>query len=227
MPTPAPAAVQCRGISMEFGDGSQVARVLHGVDATFRAGELALLVGPSGCGKTTLISIIAGLLTPTAGHVEVFGTRLDGLRRQALARFRLDTVGFVFQQYNLIGALSAAENAAVPLIAAGVPRREAIARARHLLAQLDLAAHVDKLPAQLSGGQQQRVAIARALANAPKLLICDEPTAALDAGAGQRVMALLRAVAPDRDRACVVVTHDTRIHAHADRIVAMEDGRIR
>ncbi len=219
-------AVQCRGVIKDYGDGAGTLRVLHGIDLSFAAGELSLLVGPSGCGKTTLISIIAGLLGPSHGEVEVFGHAVQRLRGAALAAFRLRTIGFIFQQYHLMPSLSAAENAAVPLAAAGVSRAAAVRRARALLDRLDLGAQADKLPGQLSGGQQQRVAIARALINDPRLLVCDEPTAALDARAGHRVMELLREVALAPDRACIVVTHDHRIYDLADRRVAMEDGRI-
>lgn len=219
-------AVECRGIVKDFGDGAQTLRVLHGIDLSFAAGQLSLLIGPSGCGKTTLISIIAGILSATAGEVRVFGQPLGGLTQTALSRFRLETVGFIFQQYNLLPTLSAAENAAVPLAAAGLSRRQAVKRAAVMLERLGLGPHRDKFPSQLSGGQAQRVAIARALINEPRLVVCDEPTAALDAASGHRVMELLREVAVAPDRACIVVTHDNRIFDLADRIVPMEDGRV-
>jgi putative ABC transport system ATP-binding protein len=219
-------AVRCHALAKDFGDGAGTVRVLHDINVDFKAGEMSLLVGPSGCGKTTLISIIAGILSASHGAVEVFGESVTALRGAALSRFRLNSIGFIFQQYNLMPSLTAAENAAVPLAAAGIARSQAVARAKKLLQQLDLAMHMDKLPSQLSGGQQQRVAIARALINEPRLVVCDEPTAALDAKSGQRVMALLREVAIAPNRACIVVTHDNRIFNAADRIVAMEDGRI-
>ena len=177
---------------------------LRGVDADVRLGELTLLVGPSGCGKTTLISVIAGLLDPTAGEVEVLGEELTTLRGRRLVEFRGRNIGFVFQQYNLLPALTAAENAAVPLLIAGWPRPKAVAKAKDVLTQLGLADRVNSLPNQLSGGQQQRVAIARALVHEPRLLVCDEPTAALDAQSGQTVMELIRergrAAGPGRHR---------------------------
>jgi putative ABC transport system ATP-binding protein len=219
-------AVRCRKVAKDFSDGESSLRVLHEIDAEFAAGELSLLVGPSGCGKTTLLSIIAGILSATHGVVDVFGETVTALKGDALCRFRLHSIGFIFQQYNLMPSLTAAENTAVPLAAAGIKRHEAIERAKAMLARLDLSAHVNKLPSQLSGGQQQRVAIARALINAPRLIVCDEPTAALDAKSGHRVMELLREVAIAPDRACIVVTHDSRIFDLADRIVTMEDGRI-
>src|SRR5262249_47593205 len=156
-----------------------------------RLGELTLLVGPSGCGKTTLISVIAGLLNPTAGEVTVLGEDLSTIRGRRLVEFRGRNIGFVFQQYNLLPALTAAENAAVPLLIAGVSRPKAVAKAADVLARVGLGDKVRARPNQLSGGQQQRVAIARALVHDPRLLVCDEPTAALDAHSGQTVMELI------------------------------------
>ncbi len=187
---------------------------------------MTLLVGPSGCGKTTLISIIAGLLDPTAGDVTVLGEPLRQLKGRQLVQFRGRYIGFVFQQYNLLPSLTAAENAAVPLIIAGHKRAEAVARASAILEAVGLADKVNSLPAHLSGGQQQRVAIARALVHEPKLLVCDEPTAALDAHSGQTVMELLRRVAVQPGRAVIVVTHDNRVFGFGDRIVHMNDGII-
>jgi putative ABC transport system ATP-binding protein len=219
-------AIRCRGVTKEFGDGDSKVRALRGIDLELSYGEMALLVGPSGCGKTTLISVIAGLLDATAGSVEVLGADLAAMRAGHKVRFRGDNIGFVFQQYNLLPALTAAENAAVPLLIAGKPRRDAVARARTLLGELGLADRADALPAQLSGGQQQRVAIARALIHGPRLLVCDEPTAALDAQAGQTVMQLIRQVAVRPDRCVVVVTHDSRVYKYGDRIVTMSDGQV-
>ncbi|MFO1020193.1 MAG: ABC transporter ATP-binding protein [Planctomycetales bacterium] len=201
-------------------------RVLNGIDFEARAGELTMLVGPSGCGKTTLISIIAGLLTATEGEVHVFGQEVTALKGGRLVDFRLKNIGFIFQQFNLLAGLNAAENVAVPLVAAGLKWERALPRAEELLAKLDLQKHSHKIPQQLSGGQQQRVAIARALIHDPRLLLCDEPTASLDGHAGQAVIKLLRELAVKPDRAAVVVTHDPRIYDYADRIVHMEDGNI-
>ncbi|MEO0441411.1 MAG: ABC transporter ATP-binding protein [Pseudomonadota bacterium] len=222
----ATAAISVSNIIKEFGAGEQTIRVLHGIDADIRSGELTYLVGESGSGKTTLISIIAGILYPTDGCVEVFGKDIYALPDDDLVRFRLDTIGFIFQQYNLIPTLTAAENAAVPLVAAGVKRNDAVERGRQMLERLNIADQADKLPRQLSGGQQQRVAISRALVHAPQLVVCDEPTAALDAKSGRRVMDLLREVALEEDRAVIIVTHDNRVFDLADRILVMEDGRI-
>jgi putative ABC transport system ATP-binding protein len=222
----APAAVECRAVVRDFGDGEEKIRVLHGIDLDVPSGEMSLLVGPSGCGKTTLISIICGLLEPTAGRVSLFGTDRATLSDRQLVSFRGRNIGFVFQQYNLLPALTAAENAAVPLIIAGQPRREAISRARETLSAVGLSARAEALPNQLSGGQQQRVAIARALVHEPRLLVCDEPTAALDAHSGRTVMELLRHVALQSDRAVLVVTHDNRVFEYGDRIIHMSDGKI-
>src|SRR5262245_34861464 len=221
-----PLAVSCRNVTNEFGQGDTRTLTLRGIDLDVPPGEITLLVGPSGCGKTTLISIIAGILDPTGGSVSVLGTDLTRLSPGRKVSFRGEHIGFVFQQYNLLPALTAAENAAVPLLIAGRPRREAIQRARAMLAELGLGDRADALPSQLSGGQQQRVAIARALVHEPRLLVCDEPTAALDAASGQTVMELLRKVAVQPDRAVIVVTHDSRVFAFGDRIVHLEDGRV-
>jgi putative ABC transport system ATP-binding protein len=189
-------------------------------------GELAMLVGPSGCGKTTLISIIAGLLDANEGGLEVLGTRPAALSSREQIAFRRKNLGFVFQQFNLLPTLTAAENVAVPLFVAGHERRHAIERASELLDELGLGDRLSYLPANLSGGQQQRVAIARALIHDPRLIVCDEPTSALDAKTGHMVMELFSEVAVRPDRALIVVTHDSRIFEFADTIAHMEDGRI-
>ena len=215
-------AVLCRGITKSFPAGDGVVEVLHGIDLEVPAGELTMLVGPSGCGKTTLISIIAGILSPTK-----CGKPITLLRDKEKVAFRRKSIGFVFQQYNLLPALTSAENAAIPLVAAGMPMAKAASEAAAILARIGMGEHLNKLPNQLSGGQQQRVAIARAIVHAPRLIVCGEPTAALDAEAGQTVLEILRQAALAPGRAVIVVTHDSRIYRFADRIIAMEDGRIR
>jgi putative ABC transport system ATP-binding protein len=219
-------AVVCRGVTKQFGRGDAQVLALRGVDLEIPTGEMSLLVGPSGCGKTTLISIVAGLLEPTAGEVEVFGVRLHEIGGGRLVRFRGQNIGFVFQQYNLLPALTAAENAAVPLIVAGVKHRPAVAKAAEMLELVGLSDKIRAFPAELSGGQQQRVAIARALVHEPRLLVCDEPTAALDAHSGQTVMELLRQVAVQPGRAVIIVTHDSRVYKFGNRIFSMSDGHI-
>ena len=220
------AAVSCQGVIKEFGANGTKTLALRGVDLEVYDGQLTLLVGPSGCGKTTLISIVAGLLNPTHGSVSVFGADLATLSGRKLVQFRAENIGFVFQQYNLLPSLTAAENAAVPLIIAGRSRPKAVAKARAMLATVGLAHRADSFPSQLSGGEQQRVAIARALINEPRLLVCDEPTSALDARSGHTVMELIKQVAVEPGRAVIVVTHDSRVYEFGDRKVEMSDGQI-
>ncbi len=220
------AAICARGIVRDFQAGQSTIRVLHGIDTDVRPGEMTFVVGESGSGKTTLISIMCGILWPTEGEVKVFGTDIYKLSDTELVNFRLENIGFIFQQYNLIPSIDAAANAAVPLIAKGMAVEEARAKAKVLLEKLNIADQAEKLPNQLSGGQQQRVAIARALVHEPRLVVCDEPTAALDASSGRRVMDLLREVAVAEDRACIIVTHDNRIFDMADRILVLEDGLV-
>jgi len=219
-------AVVVRNLTKAFGDGDNRLLALKDITVDVRAGELTLLVGPSGCGKTTLISIVAGLLNPTEGHVEVLGEDLAEMSGSRLVNFRGEKIGFVFQQYNLLPSLTAAENAAIPLLIARRPRKEAVAQAKKVLESVGLANRVDAYPNTLSGGQQQRVAIARALVHNPHLLVCDEPTAALDAHSGRTVMGLLKQVALQSDRAVIVVTHDNRVFDFGDRIIHMADGEI-
>jgi putative ABC transport system ATP-binding protein len=219
-------AVRCRGVIKSYGSGEARVTALRGVDLDVRRGELMMLVGPSGCGKTTLISVLAGLLDQDDGECLVLERDVRRMSQRDKARFRGRSVGFVFQQFNLLPTLSAAENVAVPLLINGMPRRDAMARARGVLADVGLGARADALPAQLSGGQQQRVAIARALVHEPQLIVCDEPTSALDHETGHNVMELMRKVATGPDRALVVVTHDARIFGFADRIARMDDGKI-
>lgn len=223
---PSDVAVSVRGVSKHFGSGTQRVTALRSVDWAVDAGQMSLIVGPSGCGKTTLLSVIAGTLKSDEGRVTVFGHDLSRMNDRAKTIFRARSIGFVFQQYNLLPALTAAENAATPLIIAGWSWTEAVRRGREVLATLGLGDKTESLPRQLSGGQQQRVAIARALAHEPSLLVCDEPTAALDHQSGQTVMELLRALVVRPDRAVIVVTHDNRIFHYGDRIAHMDDGRI-
>jgi putative ABC transport system ATP-binding protein len=219
-------AVSARQVTKEFGTGDSRVSVLRGVDFDVPFGEMTLLVGPSGCGKTTLLSVIAGLLDPTGGEISVLGQDMGELSGSESILFRRKNLGFVFQQYNLLPALTAAENAAVPLLAAGAPRKQAVDRASALLAELGLEERLRALPSQLSGGQQQRVALARALVHEPRLIVCDEPTSALDHKTGHAVMDLLTKVAVRDDRAVIVVTHDSRVFEFADGIAHMDDGRI-
>jgi putative ABC transport system ATP-binding protein len=219
-------AVQCQDVHKHFGDGDGRVQVLRGVNFEVSQGKLTFLVGPSGCGKTTLISVIAGLLDTSGGEVHLFGNNTEKQAPNERIDFRRRNLGFVFQQYNLLPALTAAENAAVPLLAAGMKRREAVDRARALLVKLGLEQRMNAYPSKLSGGQQQRVALARALVHEPRLIVCDEPTAALDHATGEAVMELLAGSAVHPERAVIVVTHDNRVYHFADAIAHMDDGRI-
>ncbi|MDX1971380.1 MAG: ABC transporter ATP-binding protein [Candidatus Sumerlaeia bacterium] len=223
--TPQPL-VSARGLNKSFGSGEARVHVLKDIDVEIRKGEMTFLIGPSGCGKTTLISILGAILHPDSGEVKFREDSLFSLRERRLAAHRLRHFGFIFQQFNLLNALTITENAAIPLIAQGEQSPTATRRARELLCQLGLEKQLNNYPAQLSGGQQQRVAIARAIIHEPALLICDEPTASLDAATGRQVMEILRSSAMNPERAVIVVTHDNRIYEFADRIISMADGRI-
>jgi putative ABC transport system ATP-binding protein len=221
-----PSPVVLRGVRKSFGEGEAHVQVLHGIDLEVRSGEILLLVGPSGCGKTTLLSVLAGVLDASDGEIEAFGHRLDRMTQGEKSIFRRDHVGFVFQQFNLVSTLTAAENTAVPLLIRKRPYHRAIQKACEYLSLLGLGDRTEFLPAELSGGQQQRIAIARALIGEPKLLVCDEPTSSLDWETGHQIMELLREVGRKEDRVVIVVTHDSRVFPYGDRIAQMSDGRI-
>ena len=218
--------IDVRGVEKSFGDGSNRIHVLKKVNFQAQTGEITMLVGPSGCGKTTLLSAIAGTMRVDAGEISVFGNKLEAMSGGALTRFRAKTIGFIFQQFNLIPTLSVAENVSVPLLIQGLSNSKALKRSRTILEEVGLGDRWKEQPNKLSGGQQQRVAIARALVHEPPLVICDEPTAALDAQNGEIVLDLFRQVARSPDRAVIIVTHDNRIFSYADRIARMDDGEI-
>ena len=221
-----PAAVRARGIIKSFGTGDTQVTVLKGIDLDIYLGEMLLLVGESGGGKTTLLSAIAGILDIDDGAIDVLGIPLNAMPAGKRTAFRGHTMGFIYQQFNLLPALTAAENVAVPLLIQKIGRTEAVRRARVMLGQVGLGDRAEFLPKSLSGGQQQRVSIARALINEPRLLICDEPTAALDGPNGQKIMELLREVGRSPERCVIVVTHDSRIFHFGDRMAKLTDGRI-
>jgi putative ABC transport system ATP-binding protein len=221
-----PAAVRARGIVKSFGAGDTQVTVLKGIDLDIYLGEMLLLVGESGGGKTTLLSAIAGILDIDDGDIDVLGVPISKLPAGKRTTFRGQTMGFIYQQFNLLPALTAAENVAVPLLIQKIGRPEALRRARTMLDRVGLRDRAEFLPKNLSVGQQQRVAIARALANEPRLLICDEPTAALDGPNGEKIMELLREVGRSPNRCVVVVTHDSRIFHFGDRMAKLTDGRI-
>lgn len=219
-------AVRCQNVVKIYDTGGQKVTALNGVNLDIAMGELMMLVGPSGCGKTTLISVIAGILDQDTGYCEVFGEDLLNMSGRNKLDFRARNIGFVFQAFNLLPSLSAAENVSIPLIINGMKRAEAERKAINVLEQVGLGERVTALPSELSGGQQQRVAIARALIHSPRLIVCDEPTSSLDHETGRNVMKLLKDVAVQKDRALVIVTHDARIFGFADRIAEMDDGHI-
>jgi putative ABC transport system ATP-binding protein len=219
-------AVRCEKLVKIYDAGGQKVIALNGIDLTIKLGELMMLVGPSGCGKTTLISVIAGILDQDSGVCELFGENVNAMHSGDKLRFRAKNIGFVFQAFNLLPSLNAAENVSIPLIINGVKRAIAERKAIEVLGQVGLGDRWKSFPSQLSGGQQQRVAIARALVHSPRLIVCDEPTSALDHTSGYNVMNLLKEVALQQDRALVIVTHDARIFEFADRIAQMDDGHV-
>jgi putative ABC transport system ATP-binding protein len=220
------AIVEVSNVKKSFGSGVNAIHVLKNVGLAAYSGEILMLVGPSGCGKTTLLSAIAGTLKVEAGSITVFGQSLREMSGAALTRFRARKIGFIFQQFNLIPTLNIAENVSVPLLIQGRSGSYAIKAARAALDTVGLADRWRERPTKLSGGQQQRVAIARALVHEPPLIICDEPTAALDSKNGEIVLDLFMNVARTPGRAVIIVTHDNRIFPYADRIARMDDGEI-
>jgi putative ABC transport system ATP-binding protein len=219
-------ALEGRGVGKVFGAGDLAVRALYPTDIQIRRGEVLVIMGPSGSGKTTLLSILGLVLTPSEGEVLVGGRDVSAATPDELAILRRDRVGFVFQQFNLLPSLSALENVAVPLLLAGAPRGERVARAARALDLVGMADKQGATPRLLSGGQQQRVAIARALVNDAPVLLCDEPTASLDGRTGQGILATLRELATGEERAVVIVTHDDRVLPIADRLVHVIDGKV-
>jgi putative ABC transport system ATP-binding protein len=212
------ADVAVRDISIEYSSGGYVARPIDGLDLDAKGGELVLLLGASGCGKTSLLSVLAGILRPANGSAVVAGHEVTSLHGAALTKYRRETVGVVFQAFNLVASLTALENTMAPLRAARVPRAAARERAQTLLEQVGLADRVQFRPGDMSGGQQQRVAIARALVHDPPVLLADEPTAHLDYIQVEGVLRLVRDLA-DAGRTVIVATHDERIMPLADRVI--------
>ena len=221
-----PIALQGTGLVKRFKTGRTHIEVLKSVDFDCRHGEMTMVMGPSGSGKSTLIAALSGLLRPDAGQVTALGEDLWNLRPGRIDKFRLDHCGFIFQGFNLFGALSALQQVTTILKYKGYSPAEARDRAALALTEVGLGARLDQRPAELSGGEKQRVAIARALAKEPRLLFADEPTSALDGENGQVVIKLLQRAAKDHGAAVICVTHDPRLEAYADRIIHIEDGRI-
>jgi putative ABC transport system ATP-binding protein len=215
--------IETRGLTKTFGSNGAAVHALRGIDLDVEQGELVALIGPSGSGKSTLMAILGCLDVPTGGSYTLAGRRVEGLSGADLAAIRNEKVGFVFQQYNLLPKATILRNVELPMLYAGVPRKERRRRALELLDRVGIAEKADVLPGALSGGQRQRVAIARALANRPALLLADEPTGALDSKTGQEVLALFRELHA-QGNTVVLVTHDPSIAAMAERRVELRDG---
>jgi putative ABC transport system ATP-binding protein len=219
--------VRVRGLSKIFGDGETRVEAVSTVDLELARGEIVLIMGPSGSGKTTLLSMLGGLMRPTAGTIEVDGVDIAALRERDLPPFRARRFGFIFQDFNLLGSLTAVENVAVAGDLAGRGGAEARAGAVDLLTALGLEERLSFVPDKLSGGEKQRVAIARALTNHPQLIFADEPTANLDSAHGTETMRLLRRLAKEEGTTVVIVSHDERLREVADRVLWLEDGRLK
>jgi putative ABC transport system ATP-binding protein len=218
--------IEAANVSKSFGSGPTRVLALNDVNLTLDGGKLTVLMGPSGSGKTTLLSILGCMLAPTSGTVRICGTSASGARPEELARIRRQHIGFVFQSYHLFSTLTVAENVLLALDVRGERGPKAMAKAAEVVASVGLASKMASFPRQLSGGEQQRVAIARAIVAEPSAILADEPTAALDAANGHATMAILTAIAKERGRAVLVVTHDPRLFEFADRIVHIEDGAL-
>jgi putative ABC transport system ATP-binding protein len=212
------------GVGMRFASGDRSISVLADVTLDIPARQFVAIAGPSGSGKSTLLGLIAGLDRPSTGRIRVAGAEVTALSEDALARFRLDTIGYIFQSFHLIPTLTALENVAVPLELAGEP--DALPRAHALLAEVGLGERAQHYPVQLSGGEQQRVAVARAVARRPPVLLADEPTGNLDSATGKQIIELILGLNRTRGSTLVLVTHDPALAAHADRLVTLRDGRV-
>ena len=217
---------ELKGVGKEYKTGDQTIVALQPTTLQLNEGELLLIIGPSGSGKTTLLSLLGCVIYPSYGDLWVAGQHVNAMKEKALARLRLSTIGFVFQNFNLLAPLTAEENVMMPLQLQGVPNAEARDRTQRALETVSMTDRRKNLPKQLSGGQQQRIAIARALVTNPKLVLCDEPTASLDKDSLGVVMGELRALA-DGGKSVAVVTHDPRLKEYAHRIVEVDNGHVR
>jgi putative ABC transport system ATP-binding protein len=226
-PRPTTPIAELRGVTKTYGEGEAVVHALRGVDLSLNAGEVVVVLGPSGSGKTTLLNIVGGIESATTGEVHLGGVGLAGRGPEELAAIRRENVSFIFQFFNLIQTLTAEENVQVIAeLTERVGREELSGRVAQVIADVDLTDRADHFPGQMSGGQQQRVAIARALVTGPRLLLCDEPTGALDLDTGRTVLELLQRTAKADGRCVVIVTHNQGIAAMADRVLRVHDGSI-
>ena len=219
-------AIVATDLTKWFGEGETKMTAVNGAGLVAHFGEMLFIVGPSGSGKTTLLSMISGILRPNAGKVVVKGADIWALNNDQLADFRLNTIGFVFQDYHLFPRLTTAENVAIPLILKHRDWSESITEAKKYLEIVGLKDRSEILPVKLSGGEQQRVAIARAISSSPEILIFDEPTASLDGDTGRMIIAFVKGKILNEKRCILIVTHDARINEYADRIIHMEDGKL-
>ena len=220
------AVLEARDITKTFREGAETVPVLRGVSLQLHSGEILALEGPSGSGKTTLLSIVGCILTPTDGEVVIAGERVDKKKPERLPEMRKKSIGFVFQQFNLFPALTAAENVEYALNVKGVRGKKASEEADRVLDAVGLGERKNFLPRDLSGGQKQRVAVARALAGNPPILLADEPTANLDSHVGMQVLEMFRDLAKKEDRALLIVTHDPKVRSVSDRVLKIEDGQL-
>lgn len=221
-----PEILRVHNVSKTFGHGHTEVKALTGIHLHVMAGDIVLIMGPSGSGKTTLLTVAGGLLKPTSGDVVIGGKNVTTLTEAQLPRVRRENIGFVFQSFNLLDALTAQENVEVAMFLRGVRGEQAKTKAADLLTRLGLKDRLHFRPNELSGGEKQRVAVARALANDPQVILADEPTANLDAKNGLAVMQLLCQIACTEHRAVVIVSHDPRLRSVAKRVVTIEDGRL-
>jgi putative ABC transport system ATP-binding protein len=217
---------ELRDVTKTFGEGAAEVHAVRGLDLTIDEGELVAIAGPSGSGKTTLLQLLGALDRPSTGHVLFEGRDLASLADAELTSLRAATIGFVFQQFNLIPTLTARQNVEVALATRSLVGEVRRSKAEHLLSSVGLERRGDHLPSMLSGGEQQRVAIARALANEPRVLLADEPTGNLDSATGEEIMALLRSLSLERRQTIVVVTHNQEIAHTATRVIRMQDGGV-
>lgn len=219
------AIVEVKNAMKTYLSGDTTITALHPTNVTFNKGEVTLIMGPSGSGKTTLLSLVGCIIYPTEGEVFLKGINVSELSEKELAKIRLNTVGFVFQHFNLLEPLSALENVMQPMILQGISKTEAKEKALKALEKVNLLERKNNLPKKLSGGQKQRVAIARALVTNPDIILCDEPTASLDAKSGAVIMEELKLLSR-QDKAVIIVTHDLRLRKFADRVIYVEEGKV-
>jgi putative ABC transport system ATP-binding protein len=218
--------VECRNLRKSYILGEIRVDALRGINMKINRGEMISIMGPSGCGKTTLLNIIGSLDNPSSGQVLLEGSDISRASEQQLTDIRRKSVGFIFQFYNLLPVLTAVENVELPMLIAGIPKKERVQRANELLEKVDLLRRKDHKPDELSGGERQRVAIARSLANRPTILLADEPTGDLDTESGQAVLSLLKEVNETENQTVIMVTHDSNIAKQANRIFHIKDGMV-